>query len=49
MYHNATLDDSDYDLLIDIAKIQQKFFESFTYPTQTLFYGLPTVSSIVGG
>ncbi|MBU0626194.1 hypothetical protein KKG31_07740 [Patescibacteria group bacterium] len=45
MYINATLDDSDYDLLIDIEKIGNKFFDSFTSPVQTMFYELPNIGA----
>lgn len=49
IYKNATLDDSDYDLLIDIEAIGIKLFESFESPTQTLFYQLPTITNTIPG
>ena len=45
-FQNGTLDDGDYDLWVDIDKIGKKLFESFTTPVQTLFYELPTISSL---
>ena len=46
IFQNGSLDDSDYDLLVDIDQIGKKFFESFTTPAQTLFYALPSLSSL---
>jgi len=48
IFQNWTLDDSDYDLVVDITQLGKKFFESFTTPVQTLFYELPKISSLAG-
>jgi len=39
------LDDSNYDLLVDIATLGKKFFKSFTTPPQSLFYEMPGVGA----
>jgi len=41
LFVNGSLEDSDFDLLVDIDKIGQKLFQSVTSPIQTLFYELP--------
>ena len=40
-FSNGTLDDSAYDILIDIENIWNLLFTSFSKPSQTLFYQMP--------
>lgn len=42
IFQNGSLDDSDYDLVVDADKIGKRMFSSFTTPIQTLFYQLPS-------
>lgn len=44
LFQNWSLDDSDYDILVDVDKLWKKMFSSFTTPTQTLFYELPKIN-----
>lgn len=44
-FSNGTLDDSNYDLIIDIQNIWNILFTSFIGPTETLFYRMPKGSS----
>ncbi len=41
LFTNGTLDDSAYDILVDIKNIGKILFSSFISPTETLFYTLP--------
>ncbi len=45
-YQNWTLDDSDYDLLIDIQKIWEILFREIKEPAETLFYQLPSLENV---
>jgi len=45
LFTNGTLDDSAYDILVDIKNIGNIMFTSFISPTQTLFYTLPKSKS----
>lgn len=45
LFTNGTLDDSAYDILIDIKNIGNIMFTSFISPTETLFYRLPKSKS----
>lgn len=47
-FQNGTLDDSDYDLLLDIYNIGTIMFEWFQKPVEILFFRLPTVSWLLG-
>lgn len=40
-FSNGTLDDSEYDILVDIENIGNLLFTSFSKPSQTLFYQMP--------
>ena len=40
-FSNGTLDDSAYDILVDIENIWNLLFTSFSKPSQTLFYQMP--------
>lgn len=48
-FQNGTLDDSDFDLLVDIAEIGRIMFEWYKPPLTTVFYGMPSVGSLFGG
>jgi len=41
IFQNGTIDDSDYDIMYDIARIGELFFVWFTPPVQTIFYQFP--------
>lgn len=43
LFSNWSLEDSEYDILIDINNIWNLLFTSFIGPTETLFYKKPTV------
>lgn len=45
LYINWTLDDSDYDLMIDIDKIWKKLFDSFTSPPVLQSYQIPSLGA----
>jgi len=40
-FQNGTIDDSDYDIVYDIARIGDLFFVWFTPPVETIFYQFP--------
>lgn len=48
-FQNGTLDDSDFDLLVDIAEIGRIMFEWYKPPLTTVFYGMPSLGSLFGG
>lgn len=48
-FQNGTLDDSDFDLLVDISEIGRIMFEGYKPPLTTVFYGMPTLGSLFGG
>ncbi len=48
-FQNGTLDDSDYDLLVDISEIGRIMFDGYKPPLTTVFYGMPTLGSLFGG
>lgn len=41
IFQNGTIEDSDYDIVYDIARIGDLFFVWFTPPVQTIFYQFP--------
>jgi hypothetical protein len=43
LFWNGSLDDSDYDLMIDINNIGDLFFQSFKPVTEIVFYSLPNI------
>jgi len=44
-FQNGTLDDSDYDLMLDIKAIWELIFEWFKPPVEVLFYRMPEMSA----
>lgn len=48
-FQNGTLDDSDFDLLVDISEIGRIMFEWYKPPLTTVFYGMPSLGSLFGG
>ena len=43
-FQNGTLDDSDYDLMLDIKAVGELMFEWFEPPVEVLFYRMPEMS-----
>ena len=43
LFRNGSLDDSDFDLFVDIEEIGKLLFDQFTESPEILFYRLPTI------
>lgn len=44
LFQNGTIEDSDYDIMVDIQNIWQLLFEWYEPPVELLFYKMPTIS-----
>ena len=45
VFQNGTIEDSDYDLMVDIYNIGRLMFQSYTPPIELVYYQLPTVKT----
>lgn len=45
IFQNGSLQDSDYDLMIDIYNIGRLMFQGYIAPVELVYYQLPTVNN----